>query len=60
MSEFRAGEVAGGRLDAGPFDAEPVGIQPGVGQQSHIFLVPVVAVIGVSGSLEREPWVIVA
>ncbi len=50
--DLGAGDVTALGLDAGPLDAEPVGVQAEVGGDADVLAVPVVAVRGVAGGFD--------
>ena len=53
MLDFGRVELALLRLDARPFDGKAVGVQPGIRQQSNIFLIPIIMVAGNAARLSK-------
>ena len=49
--ELRLGELSLLRLDAGPFDREPVSIEPKVGKQCYVLWIAMIVVTGIAGGL---------
>src|SRR5699024_2798757 len=52
VCQFGTGDEPAFGLDAGPFDAEPVGVQPQVGGNADVVGEPVVAVRGIAAGLD--------
>ncbi len=48
MLELSLRELSLLRLDAGPFDREPVGIEPQVGEQSYVLRIAMVVVASIT------------
>ena len=53
MLDFVRVELALLRLDARPLDGEAVGVQARIGQQSNIFLIPIIMVTGNAARLGK-------
>ena len=53
MLDFGRVELALLRLDARPLDGKAVGVQPGIRQQSNIFLIPIIMVAGNAARLSK-------
>ncbi len=53
MLDFGRVELALLRLDTRPLDGKAVGVQPGVRQQSNIFLIPIIMVAGNAARLSK-------
>src|SRR5680860_345305 len=49
--ELRLGELALLRLDAGPLDREPIGIEPQLGEQRYVLWIAMIVVTGIAGGL---------
>jgi hypothetical protein len=52
MVELSLGELPLFRLDAGPLDREPVGIESQLGEQSDVLGITMVVVTGIAGGLQ--------
>ena len=53
MLDFGRVELALLRLDTRPFDGKAIGVQPGIRQQSNIFLIPIIMVAGNAARLGK-------
>ena len=53
MLDFGRVELALLRLDTRPFDGKAIGVQPGIRQQSNIFLIPIIMVAGNAARLSK-------
>ena len=53
MLDFGRVELALLRLDTRPFDGKAIGVQPGIRQQSNIFLIPIIMVTGNAARLSK-------
>ena len=53
MLDFGRVEPALLRLDTRPFDGKAIGVQPGIRQQSNIFLIPIIMVAGNAARLSK-------